>query len=382
MKKSQLYWILQFGGWGGLMLTNFLALALVIPSLPLLLVNVFIMSLSVFSSHLYRLYVKKSRWVELKIVKLIPKVMIASVFQGFVTALFAFGAIIFAMVVYAQSDPDTTLQLMGIAGADQLDEETRQMLSEATLKQFTPGVIAGAAASWVSQYSIFYICWSALYFAYQYLQKNRQVEIEKWKLQASFKDAELSALKSQINPHFIFNSLNNIRSLVAEDEEKARDSITHLSDLLRYSIQFDQFEKVSLEKELEVVEDYLQLESIQLEERLKYKVDLVEESSDMNVPPMIVQTLVENAIKHSINELPNGGTILIESKLSDDYLKIFVKNTGQLKPVNEAVNGKRRGIGIKNSRERLRLLYGENASLSVENMNEHMVCATIKIPLT
>ena len=131
-----------------------------------------------------------------------------------------------------------------------------------------------------------------------------------------------------------------------------------------------------------MVEDYLELESIQLEERLKYKVDLVEESSDMNVPPMIVQTLVENAIKHSINELPNGGTILIESKLSDDYLNIFVKNTGQLKPVNEAINGKRRGIGIKNSRERLRLLYGENASLSVENMNEHMVCATIKIPLT
>ena len=182
MKKSQLYWLLQFGGWGGLMFTNFLALALVIPPLPLLLVNVFIMSLSVFSSHLYRLYVKKSRWVDLKIAKLIPKVLLASFLQGFVTALFAFGAIIFAIVVYTQSNPDASLQLMGIAGADQLDEETKAMLTEATMKQFTPGVIAGAAASWISQYSIFYICWSALYFAYQYLQKNRQVEIEKWKL--------------------------------------------------------------------------------------------------------------------------------------------------------------------------------------------------------
>lgn len=382
MKKSQLYWLLQFGGWGGLMFTNFLALALVIPPLPLLLVNVFIMSLSVFSSHLYRLYVKKSRWVELKIAKLIPKVLLASFLQGFVTALFAFGAIIFAIVVYTQSNPDASLQLMGIAGADQLDEETKAMLTEATMKQFTPGVIAGAAASWISQYSIFYICWSALYFAYQYLQKNRQVEIEKWKLQASFKDAELSALKSQINPHFIFNSLNNIRSLVAEDEEKARDSITHLSDLLRFSIQFDQYEKVSLEKELEVVKDYLELESIQLEERLKYQFFVDKESWEISIPPMIIQTLVENAIKHSINELPEGGTILIESKLSNDYLTILVNNTGQLKQSYATDKSKRKGIGIKNARERLRLLYGENASLDVENMNERMVCATIKIPLT
>lgn len=382
MKKSQLYWMLQFGGWGGLMFTNFLAIAIVVPALPLFLANIFIMSLGVFSSHLYRLYVKKKRWVDFKIIKLIPRVLLGSLIQGLVTALFSFGAIIFAVVVYAQSSPEVSLQLMGVAGADLLDEETRQQLEQASLAQFTPGVIAGMAASWVSQYSIFYICWSALYFAYQYLQKNRQVEIEKWKLQANFKDAELNALKSQINPHFIFNSLNNIRSLVAEDEEKARDSITHLSDLLRYSIQFDQYEKVSLEKELEVVKDYLELESIQLEERLNYEFKVAKDSWEISLPPMIIQTLVENAIKHSINELPNGGSILIESELSNDYLKILVKNTGQLKPVVEADKGKRKGIGIKNARERLRLLYGENGTLAVENMNEHMVCATIKIPLT
>ena len=94
------------------------------------------------------------------------------------------------------------------------------------------------------------------------------MEIERWKLSATVKDAELSALKAQINPHFIFNSLNNVRSLVIEDSERARDSITHLSDLLRFSIQFDQYEKVSLEKELEVVRDYLNLEAIQLEEQI------------------------------------------------------------------------------------------------------------------
>jgi len=381
MKKSQLYWILQFGGWGGLMFTNFLAIALIVPALPLLLAHIFIMSLSVFSSHLFRLYVKKKRWVDLKIIKLIPKVLMGSLLQGFITALFSFGSIIFGVVVFAQSNPDIQLQLMSVPGAEGLSDEAKKILEDAQLAQFTPGVILGMAASWISQYSIFYICWSALYFAYQYLQKNRQVEIEKWKLQASFKDAELSALKSQINPHFIFNSLNNIRSLVAEDEEKARDSITHLSDLLRYSIQFDQYEKVSLEKELEVVKDYLELESIQLEERLTCQFEIDEESLEINVPPMIIQTLVENAIKHSINELPNGGEVCIESNLSNDYLKILVKNTGQMKETYTTDKSKRKGIGIKNARERLRLLYGENATLLVENMNEHMVCATVKIPL-
>ena len=282
------------------------------------------------------------------------------------------------MAVYGQANPDIPVELIGVPGADQLDNETAEMLKQASINQFTPGAIASLAASYVSQYSIFFVCWSALYFAYQYLQKNRQVEIEKWKLQASFKDAELSALKSQINPHFIFNSLNNIRSLVAEDADKARDSITHLSDLLRFSIQFDQYEKVSVEKEMEVVRDYLELESIQLEERLHYDFKIEDESKEMLLPPMIIQTLVENAIKHSINELPGGGKICIETELMNDYLKIFVKNTGQLRPQKP---GKRKGIGITNARERLRLLYGENASLAVENMNENMVCATIKIPL-
>jgi two-component sensor histidine kinase len=378
MKKNQLYWVLQFGGWGGLMLTNFLASAMLFPVLPLLLVSLFTLCLAIFSSHLYRLYVKKRQWLDLKIVKLIPKVFLASLLQGGITAILSLAALGFAIVVYIQSDPDALLQMMGIPAGTEVDAETLKAIEEASLAQFTPGLVIGLVASFVSQYCIFYISWSALYFAYQFLQKNREVEIEKWKLQASFKDAELSALKSQINPHFIFNSLNNIRSLVAEDGEKARDSITHLSDLLRFSIQFDQYEKVSLEKEMEVVKDYLELESIQLEERLEYSFSISKETAEISLPPMIVQTLVENAIKHSINELPHGGKVYVESELSNDYLKIFVKNSGQLKNDDP---GKRKGIGIKNSKERLRLLYGESASLTVENMNEQMVCATIRIPL-
>jgi len=375
MKKNQLYWVLQFAGWGGLMLTNYLAMAFVLPAMPLLLANFVTMLLGVGCSHLYRGYVKKKKWVDLKVVKLIPKVFIASLIQGTITAILSFAAIILAFVLYIKSNPDVLQGILDLANMNGVDG---QQLNEMSMEKFTPSVVIGMAASFISQYSIFYVSWSALYFAYQFLLINRKVEIEKWKLQASVKDAELSALKSQINPHFIFNSLNNIRSLVIEDSEKARDMITHLSDLLRFSVQFDQFEKVTLEKEMEVVEDYLKLESIQLEERLDFRIHLQEASLEISLPPMIIQTLVENAIKHSINDLPKGGEILIESEVKDAYLNIFVKNTGQI--INKS-NG-RKGIGITNARERLRLLYGEKALLTVEDMNEKLVCATIKIPLS
>ena len=103
--------------------------------------------------------------------------------------------------------------------------------------------------------SIIILLWLLIYFGVHTFFHFKESEIEKWKLDAALKDAELIALKSQINPHFIFNSLNNIRSLVIEDPEKSRDMITHLSDLLRYSIQFNNQEKVTLEKEMDVTDN-------------------------------------------------------------------------------------------------------------------------------
>lgn len=379
MNKNKLYWLLQFGGWGGLMITSFMAMLLFVPSPLALIANIVFILIGVLISHVYRLYVKKRNWKQLSVPKLVPRVLLASIIQGTILGLLSLGVIIAVFVVVAKANPEVLQEVMGTPQVEGLDPELQQKINEATLAQFTPGKIIISILSFVISFGVYFISWSALYFAYQYLQRTREVEIEKWKLSASVKDAELSALKAQINPHFIFNSLNNIRSLVVEDSNRARDSITHLSDLLRFSIQFDQFEKVSLDKELAVVKDYLNLEAIQLEERLRYQFNIEPAVNEIEVPPMIIQTLVENAIKHSINELPEGGEIIVESKLTHECLTIYVKNTGQLKIKPSSSN--RRGIGINNSRERLRLLYGEKANLSVENMNEQMVCATIKIPL-
>lgn len=362
------------------MMTSFVAMSMLIPFLPALVANTVTIFLGVGLSHLFRNYVKRKEWKLLTIPKLVPRVLTASLIQGTILSLLSFVVIVASFLVVAKTNPEIIDAAMGLPQVEGVDEEVMNKIREATMASFTGQKMIVLAVSFISSFAIYFICWSALYFAYQYLQRTREVEIEKWKLSASVKDAELSALKAQINPHFIFNSLNNIRSLVIEDSERARDSITHLSDLLRFSIQFDQFEKVSLDKEIEVVKDYLNLEAIQLEERLEYKVSIEKESKEVQVPPMIIQTLVENAIKHSINELPNGGEIIVESKRTNGFLNIYVKNTGQLKS-KPSKTRERRGIGIVNSKERLRLLYGEEASLEVENMNEHMVCATVRIPL-
>ncbi|OEK02703.1 hypothetical protein BFP97_14740 [Roseivirga sp. 4D4] len=382
MNKNKLYWMLQFGGWGGLMLTSFLAMVMFMPFLPALGTNLMAILLGVFVSHLYRGYVKRKNWKELRIAKLWPRVFLASVIQGALLSVLTLLILIGVFVLIATADPEAINGLMGIPEIEGIDEETMEKFRQASISNFSGSKLLVFLLSFVASYAIYFICWSALYFAYQYLQKTREMEIEGWKLSASIKDAELSTLKAQINPHFMFNSLNNIRSLVVEDSERARDAITHLSDLLRFSVQFDQYEKVSLEKELEVVLDYLKLEAIQLEERLRYTFDIDKSTKEMLIPPMIVQTLVENAIKHSINNLPNGGEIIIKSAINNDFLFINITNTGQLKrDKKQASEGKRRGIGISNARERLRLLYGEKSGLTVQNLNEHMVCATVKIPL-
>ncbi len=380
MNKTKLYWLLQFGGWTGLMLTSFLAMVMFLPVIPSLVLGLITILLGVLISHVYRGFVKKKNWKELKVPKLVPKVFLASLMQGLIMSVLTLIGMVGIFGIMAASDPSIIDALIGIPKMDGIDEETLAKIRAASMNSFSGSKLLVFLLSFVSSFAIYFMSWSAIYFAYQYLQRTREMEIERWKLSTSVKDAELNALKAQINPHFIFNSLNNIRSLVVEDSEKARDSITHLSDLLRFSIQFDQFEKVSLEKELEVVRDYLNLEAIQLEERLNYQFKIDQEAEDIMIPPMIVQTLVENAIKHAINNLPSGGEIIVEAKLNHDCAMIYVKNTGQMK-VNGSKTENRRGIGIINSKERLRLLYGEKANLTVENMNENMVCATVKIPM-
>jgi LytS/YehU family sensor histidine kinase len=230
--------------------------------------------------------------------------------------------------------------------------------------------------------------WHCVYFFYHLFDRFNRSEIERLRLMTAVKDSELRALKSQVNPHFIFNSLNSLRALIDEDPARARLAVTQLANLLRYSLQSSQLETVPFEDELRVVNDYLALEQVRHEERLRLRMDIAPETLQLPVPPMLLQTLVENAVKYGISQRPEGGEIAIIARSEPGFLRIQVTNPGELPSMSAAVpqalTAKRAastGLGLRNAAERLRLLFGERATLQLRADTPSTVVAEALIPL-
>lgn len=247
---------------------------------------------------------------------------------------------------------------------------------------------------WESKHSVWLMCtisvvngmslivgWMCVYFIYQLFDRFNRSEIERLELMATVKDAELRALKSQVNPHFIFNALNSLRALIDEDPARARLAVTQLANLLRYSLQSAQCESVPFEDELRVVHDYLALEQVRHEERLRVKLDVAPETLGVAFPPLLLQTLVENAVKYGISPRPEGGEILIQARCEGGQLRLRVTNPGELRPAGAGAraNGST-GLGLRNAAERLRLFFGEGASLRLRVENAAQVVAEVMLP--
>lgn len=226
--------------------------------------------------------------------------------------------------------------------------------------------------------------WLCLYFFYHVFERMQRLQVEQLRLIATAKEAELRALKSQVNPHFLFNSLNSLRALIDEDAPRARESVTRLANMLRYSLQSGQLETVPLEEELRIVQDYLALESIRHESRLRVSWNISEAVRTCGVPPMVLQTLVENAVKYGISTRREGGEILIEAQIQDGSLRLRVTNPGDLSaPLSSAAAkaGSSTGVGLRNAADRLGLLYGERARLQLTAEPVGCVTAQVAIPL-
>ena len=224
---------------------------------------------------------------------------------------------------------------------------------------------------------IYFFIWNLIYFTYHFITKSQKQQLDTLKLEALVKELELKTIKAHINPHFIFNSLNGIRALIDEDPNRARNAITELSNILRSSMQTDKLESVSLEKELNIVKDYLALENMRFEDRLHVEYEIDEDTLDQKVPPMMLQTLVENAIKHGISKQISGGKIRIVSDFKDSYHELAVQNTGKL--VNGTAKGE--GFGLPSTLNRLSLLYGERARFSIKQVTSEIVEARVLLPL-
>lgn len=242
----------------------------------------------------------------------------------------------------------------------------------------TTGAGAGAwnAARFVGRYvvsgalqaQVFVCAWCFIYVSYTGQRATRAAELSNLSLQASLKEAQLSSLSNQLNPHFLFNALNNIRFMMHENVQQADHTLVALSEILRYSLESSRHDKVSLAQEMEIIERYLAIARAQLEQRLRCALQVPAALQACLIPPMCLQMLVENAIKHGIDQLPAGGTVLLEASSGDGRLRLRVGNDA---PVQQSGAGERTRIGLDNIARRLQLLYGERAGLSVTSRPGH-----------
>jgi two-component system, LytTR family, sensor kinase len=339
MSRNFLYWVCQICGWSFHALINIFVLFSLEIEINKNFIFLTITSAFFFLlfSHLYRIYIKRKNWIKLYFSKLVPRVLLATIILSVAKLTFEY----------------TVAYLFNISGPDD------------HLKLVT------FFASLTSSMTI-YFCWSLIYFLFHYVEEyNKSL---KWEAYAN--EFELNRLKSQLNPHFIFNALNSIRALVDENPGKSKQAINQLSNILRSSLMMDKQKLIPFDDELKAVKDYLALETIRFEERLHSELEIHPSSSTFRVPPLMVQTLVENCIKHGISKLKEGGFVKVNTSLDElDRLRITIRNTGVYE------NGRAsEGFGLDNTRQRLKLLFGNAASFKISNESQGTVLTEIIIP--
>lgn len=228
----------------------------------------------------------------------------------------------------------------------------------------------------------FYLMVAGAYYSLIYYREIKTKEINEDKLQMLLKDTQFQALKNQLNPHFLFNSLNSVNALIKSDPDKARSMLVKLSDLLRLSLnnQADSF--VPLERELEFAHVYLDIEKIRLADRLEYRETISDSSNDIILPVMILQPLIENSIKHGIAPSSKKGFIELEIMTEKERLIISVSNSiSSQADLNQNSNSKNNGLGLNNLEKRLETLYGSKYSFSSGKKAENHYGVELKIPL-
>lgn len=228
------------------------------------------------------------------------------------------------------------------------------------------------AFSWI----VFLFIWNCIYFIYHFVDESTRNQLDKLKLEALVKSLELKTIKSHINPHFIFNALNSIRALIDENPSHAREAITALSNILRSSMVSETQETITLERELNIVKDYLALELIRFEDRLSIKYEIPVEVLQFQIPPMMLQTLVENSIKHGISKSLKPGKIIVQASKHDNELVLTILNTGKL-----AMSNNIGGFGLQSTENRLKLIFGNQASFKISQKDADHVEACVTIPV-
>ena len=203
----------------------------------------------------------------------------------------------------------------------------------------------------------------AVHYLIEAFEASRAAERRALELEVLAREAELRALRAQIDPHFLFNSLNSVSALAGSDPAAARRMCVLLAEFLRETLRIGGERAIRLEEEVELARRYLAIEQVRLGARLRFDLSVDEEARACAVPPLVLQPLVENAVHHGIGDLVEGGTVLLEARRRGDRVEIVVEN-----PCDPARGGSgRRGLGLDNIRRRVESLYGRDGALAIEN---------------
>jgi sensor histidine kinase YesM len=333
--RTQIYWLAQIGGWGLFVFGNILVAKMQSQEVHgLYIVSLCIFLLGIFITHLFRGIILYFGWKRMNILSIIFFVIPSSLILSF----------IFTSANTALND---------------------------LINNRVPLVESfGSRVFWQNtfNFSVLFLLWGIIYFAVNTFENWKREEIKNLELRAAKTEIELNSFKSQMNPHFMFNSMNSIRALIDEDPTKAKLAITMLSGLLRNNLTHGKRQTIPLKEELDLVDKYLSLEKIRFEERLQIEMDVAAETLLCEVPPFMIQTIVENGIKHGISKRLEGGLVRVRVWKQDDTLNIEVVNSGDLVESSLAD-----GIGIANTRTRLYLLYAKKASFNIEAVNGEVI---------
>ena len=224
--------------------------------------------------------------------------------------------------------------------------------------------------------------WSAIYFGYHYYTGLQEQKAQVLQATAAAHQAQLKMLRYQLNPHFLFNTLNAISTLVLDKAEAdANKMLTKLSSFLRYTLVNQPTQRISLDQELYALGLYLDIEKVRFQDRLGIEFDVDEGAKSALVPSLILQPLIENAIKYAIAPSIDGGTIMVCAKLVGDRLQLALKDTGPgLEDINNIVSQSGSGVGIANTKERLMQIYGEDHEFRLENLEPSGLGIFIEVP--
>lgn len=341
MKKDRLYLFLQLGGWLTYVIIALLFAVVQNESLNLKFITALFLVyvIGIATTHMYRNLIINVGWTRLSIGKLIPRVLGSAIILSVVFQIFY---LIGRLIMFQEK------QSIGF------NENIGNILNW--------GFLIGM--------------WSVIYFAYQFFERYRTEEIKNLKWEASKNEIELNKLKSQLNPHFIFNSMNSIRALIDEDPKKAKRSVTQLANILRNTLMMGRKKTVLFEEEMAIVNDFIELEKTRYEERLKCIEHIDDEAYSFQVPSLMIQTLIENGIKHGISKIPSGGVIELRANVKNEVLTIEIENSGTL--IENA--SPETGFGILNTTQRLNLLYGAEATFAIFNSDTNTVITKVELP--